>query len=184
MKIFYETDRWILREIVETDIDGLFELDADPEVLKYLGNKTVSSKDQVAEMIQYIRQQYQENGIGRWAIEDKNDGQFIGWAGLKLVKEQIGDKINYYDIGYRMLKRYWGKGIATEVGHASLKYGFEQMKLEEIYASVHQENLASSTVLKKLGLQYDGDFFWDGAAHQWFKIHQTHWHQLQNQKLL
>ena len=71
MKIFAETDRLILREILPTDIDGMYELDSDPEVHRYLGNQPVTNKDQVVEVINFIRQQYIDNGIGRWAIIDK-----------------------------------------------------------------------------------------------------------------
>jgi [ribosomal protein S5]-alanine N-acetyltransferase len=72
-KIFIETERLILREIVPTDVDGLFELDSDPEVHRYLGNKTIDSREKIVELIEFIRKQYADNGIGRWAIIDKND---------------------------------------------------------------------------------------------------------------
>jgi ribosomal-protein-alanine N-acetyltransferase len=71
MKIFAETERLILREIVPSDLDGMFELDSDPEVHQYLGNKTVSDKNQIAQTINFVRQQYTDRGIGRWAIIDK-----------------------------------------------------------------------------------------------------------------
>ena len=87
MKIFAETKRLILREILLTDIDGMFELDSDPEVHRYLGNKPVSDKDQIIKVINFIRQQYLDNGIGRWAIIDKKTNNFIGWTGLKFVTD-------------------------------------------------------------------------------------------------
>lgn len=68
MNIYAETERLILREILPTDIDGMFELDSDPEVHKYLGNKPIKDKVQIPDMIDFIRKQYVEHGIGRWAI--------------------------------------------------------------------------------------------------------------------
>lgn len=94
MKIFAETERLILREILPTDIEGLFELDSDPEVHKYLGNKPVKDKKQIAEIINFIRQQYIDNGIGRWAIIDKETNHFMGWTGLKFVTEEINKHKN------------------------------------------------------------------------------------------
>ena len=73
MKIFIETKRLILREILPTDVDGLFELDSDPEVHKYIGNKPIKDKNQIIDIINFIRQQYKDNGIGRWAIIDKKN---------------------------------------------------------------------------------------------------------------
>jgi RimJ/RimL family protein N-acetyltransferase len=72
-KVFTETERLILREIVPADVDGLFELDSDPEVHRYLGNKTIDSKEKILEIITFIRLQYADNGIGRWAIIDRNE---------------------------------------------------------------------------------------------------------------
>ncbi len=95
MKVFAETDRFILREILITDIDGMFELDSDPEVHRYLGNSPVTDKEQIATVIKYIRQQYIDYGIGRWAIIDKDRNDFIGWAGLKFVTDLTNNHKNY-----------------------------------------------------------------------------------------
>ena len=113
MKIFAETERLILREILPTDVEGMYELDSDPEVHKYLGNKPVTSREQTVDVIHFIRQQYVDNGIGRCAIIDKKSNEFIGWTGLKLVTYKTNHHTNYYDLDYRLIKKYWGKGIAT-----------------------------------------------------------------------
>lgn len=84
MKIFAETERLILREILPTDVNGIYELESDPEVHKYLGNNPVSDINQIVDGINFIRQQYIDNGIGRWAIIDKKNNNFIGWTGLNL----------------------------------------------------------------------------------------------------
>lgn len=89
MKFYLETERLILREILETDIEGMFELDSNATVHKYLGNNPITSKDQAAKIIQFIRTQYEELGIGRFAAIEKSSGDFIGWSGLKL---NVGEK--------------------------------------------------------------------------------------------
>lgn len=170
MNIFIQTDRLILREILPTDVDGMFALDSDPEVHKYLGNKPVTSKEQVVAVINFIRQQYIDNGIGRWAVIDKRTNDFIGWAGLKFVTELTNNHQNYYDLGYRLRKKYWGQGIATEAAKASLQYAFEQLKTHEVYAMADCENIGSNKILKKLGLQFIEKFDYDGIEHNWYCI--------------
>ena len=105
MKIFVETDRLILREIQESDEDGFFELDSNTNVHTYLGRKPVTNMEQVREVIKMVRLQYRDNGIGRWAITDKSTNEFIGWTGLKLIKETINHHTDFYDLGYRLIEK-------------------------------------------------------------------------------
>ncbi|MCW3094364.1 MAG: acetyltransferase, ribosomal protein N-acetylase [Ferruginibacter sp.] len=170
MKLFIETERLILREILPTDIEGMYELDSDPEVHKHLGNKPVTSREQIADVIDFIRQQYIHNGIGRWAIIDKKTKDFIGWTGMKYVTDLINNHKNYYDLGYRLLKRYWGQGIATEAAIASLNYAFDKLNADEVYAIAECENDGSNKVLKKIGLTLIEKFHLDGIEHNWYKI--------------
>ncbi len=170
MKVFAETERLILREILPTDIDGMFELHADPEVHRFLGNKTVISKGQTINIINFVRQQYMDFGIGRWAIIDKNTNKFIGWTGLEFVTETINNHKNYYDLGYRLIRKYWGQGIATETAFASLKYAFNKLNAGEVFARADSENINSSNVLKKVGLTFIETFDLDGIKHNWYKI--------------
>ena len=83
MKIHFETKRLIVRDLEELDSKGIFELDSDPEVHKYLGNKPIKTIREAEEVVNSIRKQYDKNGIGRWAIIDKSSEEFIGWTGLK-----------------------------------------------------------------------------------------------------
>lgn len=176
MKIFIETERFFLREILPTDVDGLFELDSDADVHRYLGNKPVENKNQIIEVISFIRQQYIYNGIGRWAIIDKETNDFIGWAGLKLITEETNNHINFYDLGYRLIKKYWNKGIGTEVASATLKYAFDELNLTELYAMADCDNVGSNKILKKIGFDFIETFDLDGTPHNWYKI-ENHYQQ-------
>ncbi|MEO6189178.1 MAG: GNAT family N-acetyltransferase [Saprospiraceae bacterium] len=175
MKIFAETKRLLLREITEDDIDGLFELDSNPEVHRFLGKQPIISKDQLKPIIAMIRQQYIDNGIGRWAIEDKLNGDFIGWTGLKFVTEEINHHINYYDLGYRLIQKFWGKGIGTESALASVRYGFETINLNQIFGMCESGNVASKAILFKCNFQIANTFEYEGKEHCWFKIERPHW---------
>jgi ribosomal-protein-alanine N-acetyltransferase len=170
MQIFIETKRLLLRELVPSDEQGMFEMDADPEVHKYLGNQPVKTMEECREVIHFIRQQYIDNGIGRWAVVEKETNQFIGWAGFKLIKEEINNHSDFYDLGYRFIKKYWGKGYATEATKACIDYGFNKMDLQEIYARTMTDNLNSRKVLEKSGFEFAGTFNLNGLPHVWYKI--------------
>jgi [ribosomal protein S5]-alanine N-acetyltransferase len=178
MKIFAETDRLILREVLPMDIDGMFELDSDPEVHKYLGNKPVTDKEQIINVIQFIRQQYVENGIGRWAIIDKKTNEFIGWAGLKFVTEETNNHQFYYDIGYRLKRKYWGQGIGTETALITLNYAFKILQVNEVYAAASCENVGSNKILQKIGLNLIETFYYDDIKCNWYKIDKDGFEQL------
>lgn len=179
MKIVVETERLILREILPTDIEGMFELDSDPDVHRYLGNKTVCDKDQIVAVINSIRQQYIDNGIGRWAIIDKKTSDFIGWTGLKFVTDLTNNHKNYYDLGYRVIKKYWGQGIATETAIASLNYAFDKLNADEVYAIADCKNVSSNKILTKVGLNFIEKFDLDEIEHNWYKIERA---QYENKK--
>lgn len=170
MNHYIETERFILREILPIDAERMFELDSDPEVHQYLGNKPVTSIHEINDAIVFIRQQYIDNGIGRWAIIDKETNNFVGWCGLKFVDYEINNHKNYYDLGYRLIKKYWGKGIATETAIASLKYAFKQLKINEVYAIADCENIGSNKILKNLGFKLIEVFIYEGIPHNWYKI--------------
>jgi len=170
MKIFAETERLILRELMPADAEGMFDMNNDPDVHRYLGNKPVTSIEQSIAEIEFIRKQYVEKGIGRWAVIEKTSGNFLGWSGLKLITETTNNHINYYDLGYRFIKRVWGKGYATETAMAVIDYGFTELKLNEIIGIADINNLGSIHVLEKVGLKRVSVFNYDGTKHVWMKI--------------
>jgi ribosomal-protein-alanine N-acetyltransferase len=169
MSFILETERLILRELDLPDANGMFELDSDPEVVKYLNRAPVSSIEESIEVIKFIRSQYQKFGIGRWAVIEKNTGEFIGWSGLKLATDNINGHTNFYDIGYRLISRHWGKGYATESAKVALAYGTDILKTDKIYGMCHIENLASKKVLEKIGLVSTTIFMHDNCPHYWFE---------------
>ncbi len=160
------------------DVDGLFQMDSDAEVHRYLGNQPLKEKTQAENVIQFVRQQYLDNGIGRWAMVDKETGYFVGWTGLKLVKETVNGMTNFYDLGYRLLPKYWGHGLATESAMASLTYGFDVLGLEVIYAAAHVDNIGSNSVLRKVGMQVLNSFDYDGELHYWYELDAKVWEML------
>lgn len=174
MKIHIETERLIIRDLEKFDAKGIFDLDSDPEVHKYLGKNPINTIEEAQEVINFIRKQYVKNEIGRWAVIDKKTNDFIGWTGLK-YEQKLRKNFSYYDLGYRIRKKYWGKGIATETAIESLKYGFTKLNLSEICAAADVNNIASNKVLRKIGLKFIETFDFDGASHNWYKINKLEW---------
>ena len=166
-----ETERLILRHLQLTDIDGMFELDSDPLVHRYLGNKPNSNREQSLNDIAFNILQHKERGIARWAAIEKTSGNFIGWSGLRLNNDlTYNNKTNFYDIGYRFIPRYWGNGYATESAIVALDYFFNTLKKEVIYGIAETQNIASNRVLRKIGLQFVNDFTIEGKQAKWYQL--------------
>lgn len=173
MKFNIETERLLLRELRETDLKGMFALDSDPDVHKYLGNKPVKTIEESKKILESVFTQYKERGIGRFAVIEKSTGDFVGWSGLRLNTEyNMNGFTKYYDVGYRLIKRFWGKGYATESGKASIDYAFNVLKLPEIYATTEIGNQASHNALLKIGLHYVEDFYFEQEQLnlRWYKL--------------
>lgn len=143
-----ETPRLLFREFSEADAPGLFELNSDPEVIRFTGNAPFTS---VREALQFVNNydQYRLNNFGRWALINKSNSEFIGWCGLRR-SEDNGET----DIGYRLLKRYWGKGLATEAAIESIRLGFEVHDLKAIVGRTMSANQASIRILEKTGMSF------------------------------
>ncbi|SEM10554.1 Protein N-acetyltransferase, RimJ/RimL family [Chryseobacterium taichungense] len=170
-----ETERLILRKFEETDAERMFLLDSDPEVMKYIGMPTLSDISESQNVITMIRQQYADNGVGRLAVIEKESNLLIGWSGLKLLTKEINGYKNVYDLGYRFIPEYWGKGYALESGRASLDFGFNGLKIDVIYAHAHSENLASNHILRKLGFRKTGEFTEPDGICFWYELNRENY---------
>ncbi len=149
-----ETERLILRELGSKDARDFFELNNDPQVLRYTGDEPFNSLSEAEDFLKNYSH-YSEHGFGRWAIIRKEDDEFLGWCGLKFNEE------NSVDIGFRIYQKYWGKGYATEAARKSLEIGFSQFGLKEIIGRTAKENVGSVRVLEKIGMKY----FKNGECH-------------------
>lgn len=164
-----ETDRLILRQLEDNDCERMFLMDSDPEVMKYLGTP-VASIQESKEMIKMIQKQYEENGVGRLAVIEKESGLMIGWSGLKLLTQPINNHVNTLDLGYRFIPEFWGKGYAMETAIAVLHYGFHELNADAIYAYADSGNTGSNYILGKLGFERTGEFEDSGVLCYWYEL--------------
>lgn len=176
MKVFIETERLIIRELLPEDAEGIFELDSNPKVHQFLGNQPIKTIEESSKSIQFIRAQYKRNGIGRWAIVLKSNNEFIGWAGFKFVDElAINGQQNFYDLGYRYIEKYWGQGYGLEAAKAIINYGFNTLNLTKISAFLDADNKGSKRILEKCGLRYISTFEFEGEPCDWMEIRKSEW---------
>ncbi|MBD0401492.1 GNAT family N-acetyltransferase [Flammeovirga sp. EKP202] len=177
MKTFHiESERLLLRELREEDVEGMFALDSNPNVVKFIGIPPLTDKAKSLEYIYNIQQQYEEKGIGRWACILKETNEFIGWAGLK-IEEVLSEFGPYHDLGYRLREEFWGKGYATEAAKISLDYAFEVLGWNDVEACADFDNEGSNHVLRKIGMRHTRDSMYEGMPLHWYKITKLEWMQ-------
>lgn len=170
MDFVLETNRLKLRQFTSADIEAIFKLDSNPQVHQYLGNKPISSMAKAERTIENFLTQYRENQIGRWAVFQKKDNSFVGWSGIKLETGLYNGYQNYYDLGFRLLPEYWGKGYAFESAQVALSDAFTRLKLETVHAAADVANKASNSNIKKLGFSFKNDFLYDCRKHNWYSL--------------
>ena len=158
MNIILETPRLILRQFTEADALAIKQLNSEPGVLKYIPEPIPASEEAALKIIVDIILPQYKNNLGRWAVHTKTNNEFIGWCGLKWIKET-----NEIDLGYRFKPAAWGKGYATEAAQHTLNYGLQQLQLKKIVAHAHIDNIASQKVLEKIGMQFVGEGVEDGV---------------------
>ncbi len=148
--IIINTERMVLREFVKSDVDALFQILAQPEVMQFSPTGALSFDMSAAKMQSFI-DSYQEYGYGKWAVIHRQTGRLIGYCGIAV--EQIDGKIEN-ELGYRFDSNFWGQGLATEAASACLEYAFNTLHLEYVLGIVEPENIASVRVLQKVGMSF------------------------------
>lgn len=144
-----ETARVFLRPFTSDDLDEFALMGRDPDVMRYIGNGKPQPREQTLARLNAIFEHRNQHNFGLWAAIDKASEAWMGFCGLQFL-----DNTSEVEVGYRLAKRFWGMGLASEAAKASLRYGFEELGLEQIVAVVQPENVASQRVLEKIGLKH------------------------------
>lgn len=142
------TDRLILRPLTNQDLDDLAHLYAQPILMQYItGHPLVY--EQVRDGLRQQVIQHEQYGFGFCAVILKANGAFIGRGGLK--PGSLPDGITG-ELSWLLGTDYWGRGLATELGQASIEYGVTKLRLARIFATAYRANHASVRVMQKLGM--------------------------------
>jgi RimJ/RimL family protein N-acetyltransferase len=159
MTLIAVTARLELREFSAAEAEDIYLLNADPEVVRYTGDGPFTSVAEARALLEHY-DNYRRDGFGRWSCYLRETGPYIGWCGLNRKRDR--DEV---DIGFRLHRRYWGQGYATEAARAALALGFGRFGLREIVGRARSDNAASHAVLRKLGLQPSFTYIEEG--HTW-----------------
>ncbi len=155
------TDRLLIRRWRESDLAPWAAMNADPEVRQHLGEPL--SRERSDESVARFEADFDRRGYGWWAVEVRETGEFIGFAGLDEVDEEV--PFTGVEIGWRLARSAWGHGYATEAARAVLAFGFDTLRLPEILAVTTASNLRSQAVMTRLGMTRDpADDFDDPSA--------------------
>jgi RimJ/RimL family protein N-acetyltransferase len=142
----FETARLSLSLTREADRENLIALERDPKVMRFLNGGRPSSDDGAEGGASFLRPRGDENDV--WAAVERPSDAFAGWFSLRLVREGVGE------LGYRLRRDAWGRGLATEGATAVVTRGFADMGLQRIVATTMAVNHASRRVLEKTGLTH------------------------------
>jgi RimJ/RimL family protein N-acetyltransferase len=170
MRIILETPRLVIRQFTEDDVDNLFNLNSDPEVMRYLTGGRPTPREEIRDQIIpfHLAAYGRMDRLGTWAAESTATGEFLGWFHFRPGSD--GDITNI-DLGYRLRKAAWSKGYATEGSRALISTGFTDLGIERVFAHTMTVNAASRHVLEKCGLTlvrttpYEGPDVIEGSEH-------------------
>lgn len=168
-----ETARLLLRPWREEDLDTYARICADRQVMRYLIRGQLSRQQSEEQVSGFVRH-WAERGFGLWAVEHKASGAFIGFIGLQHQPDWlIGE--HKTEVGWRLDRAFWGKGLATEGARASVRHGFKELTLERIISIIMPENLASRRVAEKAGLTLRGELPFKEHDVVWYAIDRREW---------
>lgn len=147
-----ETNRLILREYSNEDIDDYYKLKSCKEVWKFSTYIPIKDYESAKRQLHDLIESKTEKDIGFCAIIDKKSNEYIGEAGI-LSFNRVADRCV---IGYNLLPEYWNNGFATEITKELIKYAFKNLSTERVEALAMNSNVASVRVLEKSGMKKEG----------------------------
>lgn len=150
-----ETPRLLLRQFTPDDAEELYRIYSHPDLFKYMSNDKPLVWEQTGAFIDSLNDNWKQHNFGVWAVVYKENQKLIGHCGLKFL-----ENTPEIQIGYLLLKQYWGRGLGTESAAEALRFGFEVATLERIVAIAKPENIASRRVMEKIGMKYEKDAYY------------------------
>lgn len=176
------TRRLLLRRWRDEDRAPFAALNADPEVRRYLQGPIDRQRSDT--FVDAIEAHWQAHGWGLWAVEVAGIADFIGYVGLWPADYlPSGPAV---EVGWRLAREHWGNGYATESASEALRFGFEELGLDEIVSFTVPANVRSIAVMERIGLRRDraGDFdnprvdaanYPDLVRHVFYRIERRRW---------
>jgi len=146
------TERLVLRETAERDLHSIFEMESDPIAMRYWSKLPLRELDEARETLEQAMRGFPERAWLRWSITRREDDAMLGHVSLFSFSEQN----RRAEIGYGLLRRYWGQGFMHEALSAVIDYAFSALGLRRLEADVDPRNEASLRALERLGFHREG----------------------------
>ncbi|MDI1444044.1 GNAT family N-acetyltransferase [Polyangium sp. 6x1] len=157
-----ETPRLVLRELVPADAEAIFRIQSNPEVVRYFGRAAHATLAETEKLLGTVFDAQRDVTAIRWVLSLKDTGELAGTCGFWRWNKPH----RCSEIGYELAPEYWGRGLMVEALRPILRYGFTEMELHRVEATIDPENQASRRVLEKLGFKRDAlmreNWFHDG----------------------
>jgi [ribosomal protein S5]-alanine N-acetyltransferase len=154
-----ETERLILDTWLSADWTALRPIATDLDVMRYITGGVPWSDEQIRSFVDRQMELYRARGFCRWKLMRKPDQNLIGFCGVGWWRDELDP-----EIGWWLARPCWGHGLATEAAMLALRDGFERVRLERIVSIAMPGNTASTRIMEKLGLQFDGEFESEGVG--------------------
>lgn len=157
--MIFETERLIVRDWIDADLDPLAALNGDAEVMRYF--PALQSRETTAAFISRCSEKRAQDGFCFSPVVLKETHAFIGFVGLSRPGYAVPLPFDpCIEIGWRLAKEFWGRGYASEAATAWLRFGFETLSLDEIVSFTAEINKPSAHVMARIGMRRDqeGDF--------------------------
>lgn len=157
-----ETERLILRNWTEADIEPFLAHTNTPAVMEWLGGS--KPEEEARDIIRSRVMRWQEErGFTFWVVERKSDGELLGFCGLKLADDQNSPFAGEFEIGWRLRQDCWGQGFAKEAAIATLDFAFDRLGAERVLAITFRQNEASWGLMERLGMRFYPELGYDDS---------------------
>ena len=166
----FETDRLILKPIVMTDIDHLSPIYQNLNVMKYIYDGSIFSKEEAESRVRGFAKHWQNHGFGMWLFQMKSDNSVIGYGGFRYFEDERPVFKQQIELGYILNEPYWSMGFASEAVNQAVQLGLNQYGINRILATILPDNISSQKVVIKAGLEHTFDADFDGLLHQVYEI--------------
>jgi RimJ/RimL family protein N-acetyltransferase len=151
-----ESPRLLIKAWTIADLPDALELWGDPRVMEFIDIRGGLNRSQVEQKLQQEIERQNKFGVQYWKVIAKETGEIVGCCGLRPYDLDR----HLFEIGFHIKSKHWCKGYATEAAKAVIAHAFSEMKLPKLFAGHNPKNLASHTMLLKLGFNYIGDQFY------------------------
>lgn len=158
MDYILQSDRLGFRPWCDTDMELMVSINSDPDVMQYF--PSVMSRQQTEDSVQRFQRHQQEHGYCYFAVDQLQTKSFIGFIGLMQQQYPFSPQ-QVVDIGWRLDKRFWRQGLASEGARCCLEFASERLGLSKVVAVAPKVNVASIAVMKKIGMEYSGEFHFE-----------------------